>query len=130
KSTKTNSAFVRDLAELYYIYILQMLYPMDQKIDKYMQNDKIPIASNPFSSVLFKYTKDRIDKIDLNTLRAGNYNDKFLHIMSVGIFNFLRFEDNKGNPKYEPAASWLKNTPLYTAHSDYIRKEISPLDSK
>lgn len=120
----------KELIDTYYIYTLQMIYPLDKRIDTFVENVSTPMACNPFSSILFNYIKDRINSFDYNKWNTKNYSKEYIHLMSVGIFNFLRFEDNKGNQDYEPAKNWLKTTDLYKNNAVYIDKETSILDNK
>ena len=125
-SLKKANTVEKDLIESYYISILQKIYPQDIKIDNYVQKIKSPIACNPFSSILFNYTKDRINSFDFNSLDDTKYSKEYIHLISIGIFNFLRFENNKDNEKYKQAKDWLIKTDLYKGDSTYIKKEITP----
>lgn len=129
-SLKKANSVEKDLIESYYISILQKIYPKDIKIDNYLQKVKSPIACNPFSSILFNFTKDRINSFDFNTLNDTKYSKNYIHLISIGIFNFLRFENNKGNEKYKKAKDWLTHTDLYFSDSTYINKEITPINNQ
>ena len=129
-SLKKANSVEKDLIESYYISILQKINPLDTKIDSYLQKKiKSPIACNPFSSILFNYTKDRINSFDFNALDETRYSKEYIHLISIGIFNFIRFENNKDNEKYKRAKDWLANTDLYNSDSTYIKKEITSSDN-
>lgn len=120
------SSTEKDLIQTYYISILQKISPQDKKIDNYLKSVKSPFACNPFSSILFNYTKGRISSIDFNKLNETEYSKEYIHLISIGIFNFLRFKNNKNNEKYKKAKDWLIHTDLYVNDSTYIKKEITP----
>lgn len=122
---KANSV-ERDLIESYYISILQKIYPQNIKVDNYLQEIKDPIACNPFSSILFNYSKDRIDSLDFSTLNKSKYSKEYVNLIAIGMFNFLRLESNKGKEKYNKAREWLMKTDLYSNDSTYIKKQIIP----
>lgn len=124
-SLKKANSIEKELIESYYISILQKIYPQDKKIDNYLQNVKSPFACNPFSTILFNFTKDRINSFDFNTLDETKYSKEYIHLISIGIFNFIRFENNKKNEKYKKAKDWLTKTDLYNSDSTYIKKEIT-----
>ncbi|NHN26680.1 hypothetical protein FIA58_013425 [Flavobacterium jejuense] len=128
-SLEKASKIEKELIKTYYISILQKIYPQDKRIDDFMKNIKSPMACNPFSSILFNYTDDRIEMFNFSKLNETNYTKEYIDILSIGIFNFLRFEGNKGNEKYKLAKDWLIKTDLYSNDSIYIKNEITPKDS-
>ena len=128
-SLKKANLVEKDLIECYYISILQKINPLDTKIDNYLQKIKSPFASNPFSSILFNYTKDRINSFNFNKLDETKYSKEYIHLISIGIFNFIRFENNKDNEKYKQAKDWLTKTDLYNSDTTYIKKQITPNDN-
>lgn len=131
KSSPQNiSKIERELIKTYYINILQMIYPQDKKIDDFLKSVDSPVACNSFSSILFNYIKNQIKIFDYNNLNSKSYPKQYVDLISIGVFNFLRFEDNKGKKEYQPAKIWLKTTDLYKSNSVYIEKEISLIDNQ
>ena len=68
-------------------------------------------------------------KIDFKNLNTKNYSKEYIELVSIGVFNFLRNEDNKGDKKNQLAIDWLKTTNLYIKNSVYIDKEVTPLNN-
>ncbi|KAB8152203.1 redoxin domain-containing protein [Kordia sp. TARA_039_SRF] len=120
---------LQTLNDYLYFEELQQLYPYDKKIDSFVQKISKPIASRALSNLLFYYVTNRIEHFNYKNLTTKKYSKGYLNVLAIGIFNFLRHENNVGNPKYDAAISWLKTTDLYNKEADLVRKQINPLDN-
>jgi len=130
KFTVNNDTILQQLNTYHYFEKLQLINPLDSRIDSFLQNISNPIAGRTLSTLLFFYVKNRVDTFDFNTLNTKDYTTDYIELLSIGMFNFLRHEDQKGDKKYIKAIDWLKTTSLYKNDSVYVRKEITPLDNK
>lgn len=126
---KENNSHLVNLNEIYYLDLLQRIDTLNNKIDAYLKEDRIKIICNPISSILFHYTKNKIHKLNFAKLDTATYSDTYIEFISIGVFNFLRYEENKGDKQYQAAINWLKTTDLYKKDSIYIKKEITPLNN-
>lgn len=111
-----------------YLANLQGIYPNDLKVKDYILRTMHPIACSAHSGLLYTYVKNRVETFQFDSLING-YSKEFVENFSIGLFNFLKYEDNKGDKKYHSAVNWLKTTDLYKKDSIYIRKEITPLNN-
>ena len=87
-----------------YLYYdaLQTFKPLDKKVDKYLKNiDHNLVASDPLNNLLYYYVKNRIDKLDFDSLKSQNFSKQYLKLLSIGLFNFLRNDVNIGKKYYE-----------------------------
>jgi len=120
---------IKDLNYIYYLSNLQGIYPNDDRIENYLIKTKEPIASSPHSGLLYTYAKNRMNSFNFKKLNTEHYSKEYLNNISIGLFNFLRYENNRGDKQYQDAISWLKTTDLYKQDSIYIKKEITPLNN-
>jgi len=130
KYSNVDNSLLKNLNKQCFIDKLQRLHPMNEDVDEYLKGVKKPIVSNYFSNIQFFYIKNRIDTFNFNELNIKNYSKDYINFLSIGIFNFLRNEDNKGDKKYQPAIDWLKTTDLYKNDSIYVKKEIIPINNE
>ncbi|WP_158269085.1 TlpA family protein disulfide reductase [Kordia periserrulae] len=121
---------LQTLNDYLYYNELQQLNPYEKEIDSFLKNISKPIASRPLSNLLFYYVKNRIEDFTYENLTLKKYSKEYLDVLAIGMFNFLRHENNLGNPKYNAAISWLKTTDLYQKDTAFIQKKIQPLDNK
>lgn len=118
-----------ELNKLFYFEKLQMIEPKNIKIDSFIKQLKHPIASSSLTSLLYRYTKNRINTFEYNDLNTVNNSKEYLNLLAKGHFAFLRSEDNKGDIKYKKAINWLKTTDFYKKDSVFIKKKITPLNN-
>ena len=131
KNTKLDSKEAYNaLNYIHYLANLQGIYPKDSRIESYLINAKDPIASSPYSGLLYTFAKNRIRSFDFKKLNENKYSKRYLKRISLGIFNFLRYEGNKGDKQYSDAINWLKTSDLYKNNIKFINKEINPLDNR
>ena len=114
----------------HYMDVLQEMLTNDDKIEPYLENVKNPVASNIFYNTLYNYIKNNILELNFDKITTENFSKEYLKFLSIGVFNFLRHEDNKGDKQYQFAIDWLKTTNLYQKNSAFIDKEIAPLNNK
>ena len=105
------------------------LNPRDSRIDEFLEENDFPIKGEPLGSLLFLYAKNRIDVLDYKALNPSNHSETYLNALALGLFKFLKFEDNKGDIRYENAASWLRTTDFFKRDSLRIKKAITPLNA-
>ncbi len=116
------------LNQYQYYSKLQKLDCCSEKVDFFLKSIDTIIVGEPLDRLIFSYVESRINKFNYNKLNH-KYSEKYIKLLSIGMFNFLRYEDNKGNPKYKDAIAWLKTTELYKNDSTYIKKQITPLSN-
>lgn len=88
-----------------------------------------PIGCSSLSSLLFNYTKNRMEVFDYSKLNTKYFNSKYIKLLALGHFSFLKYEDSKGDVKYKEAIRWLKTTDFYKKDSVLIKKNITPLNN-
>lgn len=113
----------------HYMDNLQKIHPLSNEIDAFLKAEKSYIIGDPLSNLLYFYAKNRINSFNYKELNTKYYSKEYTELVSIGVFNFLRHEDNKGNKQYKEALNWLKTTDLYKKNSIYIKKEITPLNN-
>lgn len=109
---------------------LQMIYPLDDRIEDYLKKIDTIVAGEPIDNLIFNFAKNKINKLNYYELNSDNYSQQYIDLVSIGIFNFLRFEDNKGDKNYKNAKEWLMSTNLYKKDSVYVKKEITPINKE
>lgn len=125
-----NEKLLKELNKYHYIEVLQKIEPLNPEIDKFMETmSNNYIQCDVFNSIVHNYIKNRINQFNFEDLNSLKYNTAYIVLLSKGMFNFLRHENNKGDKKYESAVNWLKTTDLYRKDSTYIKKEITPLNN-
>lgn len=117
------------LNENYYINSIQIMEPNDSRIDLFLKQSSDIISGDPINSITYLYIKNNIHKFDFDSLNTRNYSKEYIYMISVGMLNFLSFEDNKGKKEYQSAINWFKTTELYKKDSIYLNKEIIPLNN-
>ncbi len=128
--TEKNNTKKVQLNDIYYFEKLQMINPLSEKVDDFIKTLSDPIASKTLRRLLFSYVENRINIFDYKNLNIINFSEEYINLLSIGVFSFLRFEDNKGNDKFPAATKWLKETSLYSNNKIIIDKEIEPLDNE
>jgi len=126
---KKDKILLNHLNKTHFIANLQGIDPYNDKIKNFLIKIKEPIASSTFSGLIYTYAKNRIHSFNYKELNTKYYSKEYTKLVSIGVFNFLRHEDNKGNKQYKEALNWLKTTDLYKQDSIYIKKEITPLNN-
>lgn len=118
------------LNEYHYYNCLQLIEPKNQLVDTFLKNISHPIiAGDPLYNLTFTYVKNNIETFDFSKLNTHNYSQNYIDLLSIGVFNFLKHQDNKGDKKYNPAIAWLRSTALYNRESSQIEKQITPLNN-
>lgn len=118
------------LNEYHFYDNLQIINTHDDRISNYLKEIDVIIAGAPLNNLIFNYVKNRVNSFNYQKLNTKNYSQKYIELLSKGVFNFLRHEDNKGDKKYQPALDWLKTTDLYKKDSIYIKKEVTPISNE
>lgn len=131
KYSTSNQLALKKLNDYHYYNRLQELEPNNKRVNEYLKNISTPfIVGDPLNNLIFFYVKNNIDMFDFSKLTDQNYSQNYLDLLSIGVFNFLKHQDNKGDQKYNSAIDWLKTTDLYKKESDQIEKQITPLDKR
>gem|GEM_PF-1527657 len=126
-----NDSLLSELNQLYYINNLQILNPANKKADAFLLDlESMPIASDVLHSMLFEYTKNRIDTLNFKDLTTDRYSKLYVKLISMGVYKFLKIKANRGNEKYQKAINWLKSSSFYIDNKETIAKNIEPLSSE
>ncbi|WP_162200412.1 TlpA family protein disulfide reductase [Kordia jejudonensis] len=126
----TGQRILSTLNEYHYYNSLQLIEPKNEQVDTFIKKISHPIiAGDPLYNLTFTYVKDNIDTFDFSHLNTQNYSQNYIDLLSIGVFNFLKHQDNKGDKKYNSAIDWLKTTELYKKESSQIEKQIAPLNN-
>jgi len=119
------------LNELHYIDKLQRIYPFAEEVEKFVltQNQESTIyeITVPIYST---YIVNRKGVLPYSELNRKRYPPVAIKLLSLGLYQFLKLEENLGDAKYNQAREWLKTTDLYRENKHTIDKDITPLDKK
>ena len=129
KSNDKSDVILNRIKNDIYFDALQRIDPGNIEIDNYLKTYEGPIlAGDAINNLIYFYVKNRINDFSFNDFVVNE--SSYSKLLSIGIFNFLRHEDNKGDNQYLDALNWLKTTDLYKSNSVFVNKEISPIDNK
>ncbi len=128
KYSKSSQTIPSNINKLLFIEKLSNIYPSDKRIEEYLNKTKLSEIprGGEISTIQYINAKKHINS---NSFKDENFTPEYSEHLAIGLFRFLKFEDNKGDPKYEDAVAWLKTTELYKNDSLYIKKEITPLSN-
>ena len=116
--------------EMLYLDEIQKVNPKDKRVKEFLKNSNLIMTSGAQSSLLFNYFKNNAELLDYENLNTKNNSETYIELLAIGAYRFLKFEDNKGDTKYNKTVEWLKTTDFYKRDSTYIRKQITPLNNK
>ena len=128
KYSSENKSGLLQYNDIYYYNKLQNLDSINEEVDNFLKRTIDHVASKELYSLLYNYTKSRIKMFDYNALNEKKYGKKYLELIAIGHYNFLKDPDNKRDKKYQSAIDWLKTTDFYKKDSLHIKKKITPLD--
>ena len=114
--------------DIHYLQQLQTIDPTNRKINEYLKNTTGIGIGNSEAGLLQSYFKNRADVLDYGSLNKNG--KRYLELLSIGAYRFLKIEKNKGDSKYEPALNWFKTTDFYKRDSSYIKEQIIPLSKR
>ncbi len=132
KKFRTKETLKTRLNDLYFFSRLQLIDSLNPRIDNFLKKELKKdnyIASDVLFELLNGYVTNRINTFEYNKLNTKHFSESYINFVSIGIFGFLRFKDNKGENKFLKAKQWLRNTVLYKNNTVAIDKEISPLNN-
>ena len=116
--------------EMLYLDEIQKANPKDKRAEEFLKNSNIIMTGGSQLGLLFNYFKNNAEVLDYENLNTKNNSETYIELLAIGAYRFLKFEDNKGDAKYNKAVDWLKTTDFYKRDSTYIKKQITPLNSK
>lgn len=116
--------------EMLYLDEIQQLKPDDEKTDKFLKARQELFTGSPQLGLLFNYFKNNAEAINYEELNTRKYSSTYIELMAIGAYRFLKFEGNKGDPKYQNTVNWLKTTDFYNRDSIHINKQITPLNNE
>lgn len=125
-----NQILNSQINEILYLDEIQKINPKDNRIDEFLKNSNVIITSSALSGLLFNYFKNNAELLNYDNININNYSETNIELLAIGAYRFLKFEDNKGDTKYNKTVSWLKTTDFYKRDSIHIRKKITPINSK
>ena len=116
--------------DLQYMSHLEYLDPLNNKVDNYVKSINLNVIGGPLSGLMKNYIEHRIISFDYPNLNPNNYSPQYIEFLSMGIFRFLRAQENKGDIEYQPAADWLKTTDFYKNNKVLIDNNTTPFDNE
>lgn len=116
--------------EMLYLDEIQKVNPKDKRVEEFLKNSNLIMTSGAQSGLLFNYFKNNAELLDYENLNTKNNSETYIELLAIGAYRFLKFEDNKGDTKYNKTVEWLKTTDFYKRDSTHIRKQITPLNNK
>lgn len=126
----SNRNDLAELNKLHYLDKLQRLYPNDKSIDSFLKHLNVPpIACDIALFIAYKYVENNIATFNFNEINSRNYSKEYISLLSIGMFNFLNYEDNRGDKRYEPALQWLKSTDFYSSNKIFVDKNLTPINN-
>jgi len=116
--------------EMLYLNEIQKVNPKDKQVEEFLKNSNSIMTGGAQLSLLFNYFKNNAELLDYENLNTKNNSETYIELLAIGAYRFLKFEDNKGDAKFNKAIDWLKTTDFYKRDSTHIRKQVTPLNSK
>jgi len=116
--------------EMLYLDEIQKVNPKDKRVEEFLKNSNLIMTGGAQLGLLFNYFKNNAELLDYENLNTKNNSETYIELLAIGAYRFLKFEDNKGDTKYNKTVEWLKTTDFYKRDSTHIRKQITPLNNK
>jgi len=123
-----NDKLNAEFNEIHYLQQLQNINPTNKKIKEYLKSATSISIGHPEVGLLHNYFKNRAETLDFSDLYKED--KRYLELLSIGAYRFLKIEKNKGDFKYRKAFNWFKTTDFYKRDSSYINEQIIPLSKK
>lgn len=130
KKLKTAQTLNYRINEILYLDEIQKINPNDKRIKKFLENSDEILIGGAQIGILFNYFKNNAETLNYEELNTEKYTSTYIELLAIGAYRFLKFEDNKGDTKYNKAVSWLKTTDFYKRDSTHIKKQITPLSNE
>ena len=125
----SNQPALQGLNKMYYVAELQRFDTSDKRIGDYLKHPENHIIGNVYFSLIYEFIKHNVEKFKYDELNIQHYSSEYVHLISVGVFNFLKNKNNRGKLQFKNALNWLKETELYKNDSVNIKKAIEPLSN-
>lgn len=116
--------------EMLYLDEIQKINPKDKRVEEFLKNSDAIMTGGAQVGILFNYFKNNVELLDYDNLNTKKNSETYIELLSIGAYRFLKFQDNKGDAKYNKVVDWLKTTDFYKRDSTHIRKEITPLNNE
>jgi len=116
--------------EMLYLDEIQKANPKDKRVEEFLKSSNLIMTGGAQLGLLFNYFKNNAELLDYENLNTKNNSETYIELLAIGAYRFLKFEDNKGDAKFNKAVNWLKTTDFYKRDSTHIRKQITPLNSQ
>ncbi|WP_458626381.1 TlpA family protein disulfide reductase [Winogradskyella sp. PC D3.3] len=116
--------------EMLYLDEIQKANPKDKRVEAFLKNSNSIMTGGAQLGLLFNYFKNNAELLDYENLNTKNNSETYIELLAIGAYRFLKFEDNKGDAKFNKAVDWLKTTDFYKRDSTHIKKQITPLNNK
>jgi thiol-disulfide isomerase/thioredoxin len=126
----TNQKVNSLINEMLYLDEIQKINSTSKELTEFIEKSKEIIVGGAQTRLLFNYYKNNATSLNYKVLNTKNYSDAYIELLAIGAYRFLKFEDYKGDARYNNTVEWLKTTDFYKRDATYIRKKITPIDSK
>ena len=116
--------------EMLYLDEIQKLNPKDKRVEEFLKNSNAIMTGGAQVGLLFNYFKNNAETLNYEELNTNKYTSTYIELLAIGAYRFLKFEDNKGDTRYNKAVNWLKTTDFYKRDSTHVKKQITPLSNE
>jgi thiol-disulfide isomerase/thioredoxin len=130
KKITTNQTLNYRINEMLYLDEVQKTNPSDKRVKDFLEKSKSILIGSAQTGLLFNYFKNNAGTLNYEELNTNKYTSTYIELLTIGAYRFLKFEDNKGDTRYNKAVSWLKTTDFYKRDSTYVKKQITPLSNE
>jgi thiol-disulfide isomerase/thioredoxin len=130
KKLSNNQTPNSQINEMLYLDEIQKIKPKDKRVEEFLKKSNVIMTGGAQLSLLFNYFKNNAELLDYQDLNTNNNSETYIELLAIGAYRFLKYEDNKGDRKYNKTVAWLKTTDFYKRDSTHIRKQITPLNNK
>jgi thiol-disulfide isomerase/thioredoxin len=130
KKITTNQTLNYRINEMLYLDEVQKTNPSDKRVKDFLEKSKSILIGSAQTGLLFNYFKNNAGTLNYEELNTNKYTSTYIELLAIGAYRFLKFEDNKGDTRYNKAVSWLKTTDFYKRDSTYVKKQITPLSNE
>jgi thiol-disulfide isomerase/thioredoxin len=130
KDLTTSQKLNSQINEMLYLDKIQNSNPKDKRIKEFLEKSEEILTGSAQSALLYNYFKNNVETLNYEELNTNKYTSTYIELLAIGAYRFLKFEDNKGDTRYNKAVSWLKTTDFYKRDSTHVKKQITPLSNE
>jgi len=105
-------------------------------LDSLIKNEKLTIARSAGTTLIYKYIDNNMEEIGFALMNPSTSQESsdlestiYENNLAIGVLQYLRIKDSKGNNLYPEARNWLKRTKFYRDNKVEIDSQIEQMDN-